>query len=193
MSKDRFYKNLADHVQRLLDDGDLAFADPVLSEICKVFHGAVFRRSSIMDGFCHFVVDVIKPSGKCCFEIGTFNGLTAIVLARYFDDVYSVDIERSNIKKYQIVKHMGIKNVHFLGAENNVRKKELADSIDFDYAYIDGNHVNDTLIDFDMVKRCGNVMFHEYWPKQPAVYDLVNSLPKEEVTIVNNFAYWKKA
>lgn len=191
MSKDRFYKELADHVQRLLDEGDLALGDKTLSEICYQFGGKVFRRSSIMDGFCHFL-NVIKPSGETCFEIGTFNGITAIALSKYFENVVSIDIFQ-NITKYQIMKYMNIKNVHFVSAQDNEEKRHIAGTLKFDYAYMDGNHLKDTELDWELTKRCGNVMFHEYWEKQPSVWNLVNSLPKEQVTIVNNFAYWHES
>jgi len=58
---------------------------------------------------------------------------------------------------------------------------------------MDGDHTNDTEEDFGLVKSCGRVLFHEYWPLQPAVWNLVNSLPKNEVISANYdcLAYWQ--
>ena len=44
-----------------------------------------------------------------------------------------------------------------------------------------------------LVKRCGRVLFHEYWPLQPPVWNLVNSLPVDEVTRAqfDCLAYWE--
>jgi hypothetical protein len=70
---------------------------------------------------------------------------------------------------------------------------ELARDRQFDFCYSDGDHTHDTYTDFDLVKRCGKVLLHEYWPIQPPVWNLVNSLPANEVVraAYDCFAYWQ--
>lgn len=168
--------------------------DPMMQRIFKLFGPSVFRRSSANVEFPDFVRRV--ASGRVCMEIGTLNGLTAFVMSQLFDQVIvvSIDAEHSRGKKYEIAEAIGCTNVRFIDCKTNEEKAEVVNGLQFDFAYVDGDHHNDTESDFALVRRCGRVLFHEYWPKQPSVWELVNSLPREEVTIAQHacLAYWGK-
>lgn len=157
-----------------------------LVRVFQQFGIDAFRRSSVLDGLEPFIQEC-NFSGEICLEIGTFRGLTAIVLAHYFDRVITVDIIDQPIKR-DIVRHLGITNITFVEVKDNKEKKRYIDLQKFDAAYLDGDHYNDTAFDFGLVQRCGNVLFHEYWDAQKAVCDLVNSL--SNVTHKGKFARW---
>lgn len=165
-------KRLGDRVQTVL-------GDPALLKVFQCFGADVFRRSSIFHGIDKFLSDQ-NIRGKLCFEIGTWNGLTAAVLARHFDQVITVDIAHNPVK-YKVMKHLGIANVRCIDIADNREKWDVARDVDFDFAYIDGNHADDTKSDFDLVARCGRVLFHEVWPFQAPVWNLVKSLPFHQV------------
>lgn len=149
----------------------------------------MFRRSSVLEGFADFI-DAQGFGGDCCVEIGTCNGLTAIILARHFKTVVSIDIV-PNLLKHRIAGHALARNVRFIDIHDNAEKATVIDALTFDAAYIDGDHASDTQTDFDLVKRCGLVLFHEYWPAQPAVFDLVNGLKKQGgVVTKGKLALW---
>lgn len=153
--------------------------NPLLFRIMQDFGGDVFRRSSVYHGLDEFLAEQ-DVRGRACFEIGTWNGLTAIVLSRYFDRVITVDIV-NNPLKHRIIAHLGIDNIRCFDIADNADKARVAAEFDFDFAYLDGDHAHDTETDFDLVKGCGRVLFHEVWPFQKPVWELVHRLPQHEV------------
>jgi hypothetical protein len=154
--------------------------DPPLMHTYARFGGGPFRRSSVFHGLRKFLIEQ-NIRGRCCFEIGTWNGLTAAVLSSFFDRVVTVDIAHNPLK-HEILDFLDIRNVTCIDIADNVEKKKLADDLRFDFAYLDGDHANDTKADFEMSKKCGQVLFHEVWPFQPPVWDLVHSFHHSEVT-----------
>lgn len=166
-------KQTGARLQILLDD-------PILAKAWQHFGGGIFRRSSIFHGLGKFLAEQ-EVRGSRCFEIGTWNGLTAAILSRHFDEVVTVDVAH-NEQKHEILNFLGVKNVRCIDIIDNIEKMRVAASLDFDFAYLDGDHANDTESDFAMVKHCGRVLFHECWPHQDPVWRLVNLLPDQEVT-----------
>jgi hypothetical protein len=172
-----------------------AFANPLLKQVLAQFGKPAFARSAACMEFEAFLRR-INAGGKTCLEIGTYQGITALVLSQFFEQVIcvSVDEDKSRIIKYDIVEFLDIENIRFIDVENNEAKRKAIEGLEFDFAFSDGDHVNDTLDDFDLVKRCGRVLLHEYWPLQPPVWNLVNSLPPDEITraCFDCFAYWER-
>lgn len=153
--------------------------DPQLMSVFQKFGGETFRRSSIFHGLGQFLRER-EVSGRCCFEVGTWNGLTAVVLSRFFEEVVTVDIAH-NAAKHEIIDHLGIKNIRCIDIRDNEHKLKIAASTEFDFAYLDGDHANDTPLDWGMTRHCGRVLFHEVWPFQNEVFSLVHSLPPHQV------------
>ena len=158
----------------------IILTDPYLLAIHQRFGGEVFRRSSVFHELKRFCEDQ-NVGGEACMEIGTWNGITAVVLSRFFKKVITVDIVNNSVKR-EIVDHLGIRNIEFIDVADNAEKAAAIDERRFEFAYVDGDHANDTRSDFDLVKRCGQVLFQECLPMQPPVYSLVRSLPPQEVT-----------
>lgn len=165
--------------------------DPQLVSLHQKFGGEIFRRSSIFHEL-HRVLLNNQVSGDTCFEIGTWNGITAVVLSRFFNRVVSVDIVHNDIR-HEIVDYLGIKNIEFIDIADNDEKADVAKRTDFDFAYMDGNHAEDTRSDWNLVKECGQVLFQECLPMQPPVWELVKSLPQDEVVYGGiGMALWRK-
>lgn len=148
--------------------------DPVLVRIYEAFGIGVFRRSCVLEGFDAFIRKN-GFAGKRVVEIGTCNGLTAIILARHFAEVVTID-NAPNEKKYEIAQFLGVENVRFIDVANNDQKAAVIRGLDFDAAFVDGDHACDTETDFSLVERCGRVLFHEYWAPQQPVVELVDAL-----------------
>lgn len=177
------------------------FASPLMNAIFKRFGKTAFGRSSACAEFESFLKQIAGRSadagmriGETCLEIGTFHGITAVILSQFFDRVVCVSIDEMPVMKREIVDYLGIKNISFYDAKDNKDKAAFVHALKFDFCYQDGDHAHDTLTDFAMVKRCGRVLLHEYWPLQPPVWNLVNSLPQDEVTRAHFdcLAYWEK-
>jgi protein-L-isoaspartate O-methyltransferase len=154
-------------------------ADPMMLKVYHEFGGEVFRRSSVFHGLAK-LLEKADVRGGTCFEIGTWNGLTAAVLSRRFEQVVTVDIAHNPIK-HRILEHLGIRNVRCIDIERNADKAGVLRGLKYDCAYLDGNHAEDTEDDFDLVRGCGRVIFHEVWPHQSPVWELVQGLPRHQV------------
>lgn len=167
-------KQVGDRVQIML-------RDPYLLSAYQRFGDAVLRRSSVFHGLDRFLAERGVRGGQC-FEIGTWNGLTAAVLSRYFDRVITIDIAHRDLK-HEVLEHLGINNVQCIDIDHNDDKAKVWQRFggEFDFAYLDGDHANDTETDFDLVRGCGRVLFHECWPFQPKVFELAHSLPRSEM------------
>jgi len=174
-----------------------AFSNPALSKILKQFGKMAFARSSACMEFEAFLKR-IGAGGGTCLEIGTYNGITAVVLSQFFDKVICVSVEEEALKrriiKHDIVEFLGIKNIEFHDAADNAEKAKIINSLEFDFAYMDGDHTHDTASDFELVKRCGRVLMHEVWPLQPTSWALAHALPQEEMVFADYdcFAYWQR-
>lgn len=151
-----------------------------------------FRRSSVVEGF-DALLQKERFTGQVCVEIGSWMGLTAIVLARYFQKVVSIDIHPTR-EKHEIAAHLGVANVQFVDVQNNPEKARVIHGLEFDAAYVDGDHAKDTFSDFALVERCRHVLFHEAWKAQPPVQKLLRQLDDKyphSVRRRDKFAIWK--
>lgn len=165
--------------------------DRDLLRVYERFGIGVFRRSSVLEGINDFV-RAHSFAGKRCVEIGTRNGLTAIVLARYFGEVVTVDVEPS-AKKHEIAAFLGVENIRFIDVRDNDEKAAVIRGLDFDAAYVDGDHARDTATDFSLVERCGRVLFDEYWAPQQPVVELVDALRRRgTVVTARKLALWTR-
>lgn len=171
------------------------FANPYFQKVLKKFGKTAFARSSACMEFETFLRR-INARGKTCLEIGTYQGMSAVVLSQFFERVVcvSVDDDLRRIIKRDIVEYLGITNIEFYDVKDNTEKRKIVEALAFDFAYSDGDHANDTQEDFDLVKRCGRVLLHEAWPLQSHVWNLVHSLPANEViwATYDCFAYWER-
>lgn len=166
--------------------------DPRLLSVYQKFGGELFRRSSIFHGLDEFLRRH-RVRGKTCFEVGTWNALTSVVLSRYFEEVVTVDVVRNPVK-HAVLAHLDITNVRCVDLASNADKPAAVKALKgFDFAYLDGNHADDTETDFELVRRCGRVLFHEAWPHQEPVWKLVHRLPPEQVRFGGIcFALWTR-
>jgi hypothetical protein len=153
--------------------------DPQLLSVFQKFGGEVFRRSSVYHGLRRFLEEN-DIHGKTCFEVGTWNALTSVVLSNFFDRVVTVDIAHNSVK-HDIIQHLGIKNIECIDIDSNADKEPIVNSLKFDFAYLDGNHAEDTESDWELTRKCGRVLFHECWPFQSPVWGLVHSLRPNQV------------
>lgn len=171
------------------------FRHPTMLKILRQYGRRAFARSSACMEFLDFI-ERCKIGGRVGLEIGTYHGVTSILLAERFERFISVSVDDEDpgrLLKRELSEFVGARNITFYDAADNDEKAEIIRGLDFDFAYSDGDHTNDTVADFELVRRCGRVLFHEVWPLQPPVWDLVNSLPPEEVTraTYDILAYWQ--
>ncbi len=175
-----------------------AFSNPLLKRVLQRWGNTAFARSSACMEFEAFLrrIGAGTDGAKTCLEIGTYQGISAIVLSQFFEKVIcvSVDFRPHKLIKRNIVNELGLQNIEFIDVPNNEEKAAVIKGLEFDFCFSDGDHANDTYTDFELVKHCGRVLMHETWPIQVPCWNLANSLPPEEVTWAQYdcFAYWKR-
>lgn len=136
--------------------------------LIDIYGEEIVRRSSVL--YLDHFINQYNLSGDTCLEIGTNHGLTALSLLKHFNKVISIDINDSPYKR-KITKGRNIEFIHINGNED----KSLIELLDFDFAYVDGNRI-DAREDFERVKHCGRVLFHDHWSPEEPVWDLVKNL-----------------
>lgn len=171
---------------------------PELLSAYQKFGANILRRSSVFHGLERFLREN-EITGDCCFEIGTWNGLTAVVLSKFFAKVVSIDIvtdetAQARELKHRVLDHLGISRIKCIDVYSNTEKGCIADATNFDFAYLDGNHADDTRADWEMTRKCRRVLFHEAWPWQAPVWELIHQLPSDEMAYNGEgLAMWRGA
>ena len=181
---------------------DFLIEDIVVKRILTKFGPEIFRRSTIPLCYGDLALQqyMTRKPVKVALEIGTWNGVPSAVMSQFAEKVITIDIE-DRPEKYKVWKFLRISDkIEFHLVKNEIDKEKLLNDIQFDFCYMDGNHMSYTYSDWMMVRKCGRVLFHEYWDKQSPVMDLVNSLPANEVEqfeLKNSkkqpFAYWEQS
>ena len=129
---------------------------------------------------------------KTAFEIGTFRGVSTALLAHYADRVITLDVKYFEEAMYLWAYAGVMEKIEYIVITDE-NKKEVISNIDFDFVFIDGHHDYESVKkDFELTKKCGRVLFHDYLSTCSGVIKLVDSLPKNEVVIKRPFAYWEK-
>ena len=132
---------------------------------------------------------------RCAVETGTYRGYTAALLSEYAYEVHTFDIERHPTTE-SLFPWLGIENVVRHVIRDDDEKAAILSGLDFDFAWLDGNHREGLPVDFRLVKRCGRVLFHDYCPGHPPsnersdVVRFVDSLGVGVVWRQPPFAYW---
>jgi predicted O-methyltransferase YrrM len=167
-------------------------------------HGAqVLKRSALsIRGGAHVFERCLSGKGyKIAVEIGTYRGVAAAEIAQYVERVVTLDLiegklERSGEKfdRVSFWESLSIKNIDLKLIEDDREKRAILKKLDFDFAFIDGAHDATVSRDFEMVKKCGRVLFHDYdrrgIAEQDHVCNFVDSLPREQIEVMDIFALW---
>lgn len=130
-------------------------------------------------------------------EIGTYQGMSSCWFSTFCKHIDTIDIDDHKIK-YKLWDAMNIRNkIDFHLIKSDAGKKELINSLDFDFAFVDGDHEEGVNLDFELVRKCGRVLFHDYNKENAYLLEhfkhiikLVDSLPESEVVVYNEYAYW---
>ncbi len=132
---------------------------------------------------------------KCALEIGTFKGTGTALMAHYAKKVITID-KFNFVDKYAFWMEFDVyQKIFSYIIEDEEDKKKLIDTLDFDFAFIDGDHTEEGIrSDLACVKRCGRVLFHDYYDDEAqGIVPVVNELAKTD-RVINNmpFAYWER-
>ncbi len=175
-----------------------------LREFVRAEHGSgALSKSAVglRDGediFRHFLEG--KGYGTV-LEIGTYKGISAACMAQYCKKVITIDLAEGQLEsagvsfdRWGFWESVGAQNIELHLVRDNKEKAELIRRLDFDFAFVDGAHDATVRDDFEMVKKCGAVLLHDYAErpgKENHVKKFVDTLGPVEV--VDIFAMWRRA
>ena len=159
------------------------FGDDILSASALVRGGAavVARQAERLRGL----------RVRTLVEVGTRYGAFAALLGRLAETVFTLDLHKAPIVP-DVLEFAGAANVVPLLVASDAAKARLLDALDFDLAFIDGDHTREGAArDFDHTRRCGVVLFHDYAdPGFHGVTEFVDSLTEGTIVRDAPFAWW---
>lgn len=167
-------------------------------------HGAkVLKRSALsIRGGAHVFERVLSGNGyRTVLEIGTYRGCAAAEIAQYCERVITIDLKHGKLEqmgerfdRHAFWESLGVRNIELHLVKNDAKKHLLVGGLAFDFAFIDGAHDASIANDFALVRRCGHVLFHDYDPRGREdldhVCNFINTLPKEQIQVMDIFALW---
>lgn len=129
---------------------------------------------------------------KYCLEVGTYLGVMSLILSRYCQKVSTVDI-LPRTDALALWDRYGA-DVTYNVSNDQSEIDKYVKALDFDFAYVDADHTYESVKhDFSLVKKCGRVLFHDYYTKHhPGIKKFIDELPEEELTFFDPFVYWEK-
>ncbi len=175
-----------------------------LKDLVLAQHGTDGLRKSAVglregeDIFRHF----LEGKGyRTVLEIGTYKGLSAACMAQYVEKVITIDLANGQLEqagesfdRQALWNELGVADkIELHLVSGNKEKAALIASLDFDFAFIDGAHDESVKCDFEMVRKCGAALFHDYSEtpgKRNHVKRFVDTLGPVEVKDI--FAFWKR-
>jgi predicted O-methyltransferase YrrM len=171
--------------------------------ILALHGGGVLKRSAMnIRGGAGVFQKVMEGRGiRTALEIGTYRGVSAAEMSRWCDRVVTIDLVGGKLEssgerfdRRAFWKSLGVENVELVLVDDDSDKAQVIAELEFDFAFVDGAHDHTVARDFQLVKRCGRVLFHDYdrrgVPGQDHVYDFINTLPKEQIQVMDIFALW---
>jgi len=175
------------------------------AKIVSHYGPAALNKSvlSIRDGGGVFERVLGGRQYKRVLEIGTYRGVSAAEMSQYCDRVTTIDLVHGKLERmgetwdrHAFWSTLGRENIDLILVENDRQKARAINSLQFDFAFIDGAHDDPDVIrsDFELVRRCGAVLFHDVDRRgkreQDYVIDFVESLPAHQVQKLDIFAIW---
>jgi len=138
---------------------------------------------------------------RTALEIGTYRGVGAAEISQFVDRVITIDLHHGRLEQLgekwdrrAFWRSLGIDNIDLHLVHNDAEKAALIESLEFDFAFVDGAHDERVREDFELVKRCGRVLFHDVdsrgKPELDHVYNFVMSLPRAQLEFMDIFALW---
>jgi len=150
----------------MADEAGMLIKDRLTGEFGDgIRQGSMIFYEEIITG----LLALIRP--RVLLEIGTFYGCSSALFARHCEEVITIEIKKfaavNAPKAEKVWDFLGVRDrVRYYLAANNGDKKRFIEKAGFDMAFVDGSHkAGEVKFDFNCVRKCGCVLFHDYKPK----------------------------
>jgi hypothetical protein len=179
-------------------------------KIIDLFGTDILRRSALNlpDGEETIIKFMLKKPIHRAVEIGTFRGITSAVMSQCCYELITIDLRYGQYEDYkdkfeycntpyrtEVWEKLGIENIVSIQINDNTDKQNVINNNIFDFAFIDGDHSYEGVRDdFEMVKHCGRVLFHDYDKaegKECPVRDFIHTIKDGKIETTKDFAYWE--
>lgn len=184
----------------------------IMRDKIEALYGASILRKSALNirgGAGAFEWAMAGKGYRTAVEIGTYRGCAAAEMSQYCERVVTIDLLHGKLEqngeqwdRHAFWSSIGVTNVEFFAVGGDIDKARLLRSLDFDFAFIDGAHDRSVAGDFKMVKKCGNVLFHDADDNRLRadkphasnhVFEFIDRLPKDQMQFHDIFALWTRA
>lgn len=115
-------------------------------------------------------------------EIGTYYGLSTVVLAEYAKQVITVDtIKWGGGFQDFLWKYFGVeKKIIPILVKTTDQKRHFFEGRNFDASFVDGDHMYESAkVDWECVQRCGRVIFHDAQTNWADVDKLIDEIDEK--------------
>jgi predicted O-methyltransferase YrrM len=180
------------------------YSSPMRDKIVALYGERMLKRSVISIRGGAGVIPQVLGDGryKTALEIGTYRGVGAAEMSPFVERVITIDLKHGRMEqlgenhdRHAFWQSLGITNIEFHAVRDDWEKAQLVAGLDFDFALVDGAHDQTVASDFELVKRCGAVLFHDFDPRGASeldhVWTFVNSLPRHQLTPMDIFCLWR--
>ena len=148
-----------------------------------------FAQSAVTsDDTFRITVEKLKP--KIAVEIGTFCGVSTLVLADIAEHVHTFDVtERTSTYANWDLFKLRPKITYYICPQGREQIKNGLENINADFAFIDAVHdYPNVKADFELCKRFGRVLFHD--AEFEGVKKFLHEIKAEFIN--KDFAYWEE-
>lgn len=126
-------------------------------------------------------------------EIGTHQGVSSVILARY-GDVTTFDTKAFDLRD-KVWEQFGVRDCMTpILTQGDPFTASVLENMEFDLAFIDGCHeIANVKANFEAVQKCGRVIFHDYEPRLHGerTVKFVDGLRDGRTTKLIPFALWE--
>lgn len=124
---------------------------------------------------------------KTILEIGTYQGVSAVLWAQHCDSLVTLDIKKRKIAS-EIWTRFGVEDhIEYVIVDGNAKKKQFTSERDIDLAFVDGEHSGEGVkFDFECVKHAKAVLFHDYKPEGGIYKDCTNNRFPDVAAVINS-------
>ena len=184
--------------------------DEIKSFLTSIDRLDILAGSAVYNDRLSKIISSLDQDISTAIEIGTYRGLSTSVIASFgiyvhtFDVAFQKDTELiwkkfgcSKMINYHLSSFCRNEEIFNLNCEetdkifydgdfyvNEIRgwNKTIIKDLDFQFAFIDGRHTyEDVKLDFEMVSRCGLVLFHDNRDSFPGVKKFVKEIGAESI------------
>jgi len=159
-------------------------------EIIKKIDNKYFAHSCInsKDLFANIMTG-IKPIPKTTVEVGTYFGVSTIILASICD-VYAFDVKYYSETEYIWNKFKTKGNIFYHIVKDSDETKQILKDKLFDFAFVDSVHnYENAKADFEVVSKCRRVLFHDNNNRFPGVAKFCKEIGAKKI---GDFGYWEE-